>query len=340
MSAGGGEGIGPGGRVLIAPDKFKGTMNAVEVAEALAAGVRGGAPGCEVEVCPLADGGEGTLEALIAAIGGEIRLAPTTDPLGRETEGRFGVLADGRGVVEVAEASGLWRLAPEELDPLTAGTEGTGALIAAAIEAGVEEVLVACGGSATCDGGAGALREFDPGGVSITALCDTEVPFELAAEVFAPQKGAGAREVATLRRRLDELAVGWPRDPRGRPMTGAAGGLSGGLWAHGGELRSGAAMVFDAAGLDVRVGEADLVITGEGCLDATTLTGKAPARMARLAAAAGTRCVAVVGRNELEASAASAAGFSEVAQAGNPDELCEAARKLTERLIRRGLLRG
>ena len=156
-----------------------------------------------------------------------------SDPLGRPIETEFALLPDGSALVEMARASGLALVAEDERDAWEASTRGTGELIAAAAAAGAERVVVTVGGSATTDGGAGALAALDDAGVEIDleVVCDVRTPFEDAPRVFAPQKGADAKTVERLERRLAELAAGWPRDPRGEPMTGCAGGLSGGLWA-------------------------------------------------------------------------------------------------------------
>lgn len=281
--------------MLVAPDKFKGTLSAAEVAEAIAAGLPG-----EADLCPVADGGEGTAAVLLAAHGGEWHEAAAHDPLGRPIACRFGLLAGGEtAVVEVAEASGLWRIGPEERDASAASSRGTGELIAAAVAAGASRVLVACGGSATTDGGAGAIAACDPTAAEIVCLCDTDIPFLAAAPVYAPQKGAGPEEVEALARRLGELAVRLPHDPSRLPYTGAAGGLAGGLWAHGARLVPGASHVLAAVGFDRRLRQATAVVTGEGQLDPTSWRGKALGAVARRAARAAVGCHAIVGRDAL-----------------------------------------
>jgi glycerate kinase len=251
----------------------------------------------------VADGGDGTARVLLQARGGAWRTAEARDPLGRPLTGGYAVLGDGRtAVVDVAEASGLALLAPGERDPLGATTAGTGDLIAAAVAGGAEEVIVAAGGSATVDGGEGALgvlREL-PRLPRIVVACDVTTAWEDAAAVFGPQKGADPATVGRLQERLAALAATAPRDPRGVPATGAAGGLSGGLWAHlGAQLVPGAALVLDAVGFDAALRGADAVVTGEGRLDAQSLAGKAVGEVARRAAAAGVPCDAVVGRDAL-----------------------------------------
>jgi glycerate kinase len=257
-----------------------------------------------------------------------------SDPLGRPVEARFALTGDGRtAVVEAAEASGLRLVAEDERDAFAASTRGTGELIAAAVEAGARSVLLAVGGSATTDGGAGALEALDAAGVDvpITVLCDVRTAWENAPRVFGPQKGADARTVRRLEKRLDELASGAPRDPRGVPMTGCAGGLSGGLWAfRGAKLAPGAAYVLDALGFDDHMREARFVVTGEGRLDAQTLEGKACAEVATRARQGGVACHAVVGQNDLDPFRARVLDFGLVIEAGDEAALEAAGRRLAE----------
>jgi glycerate 2-kinase len=310
-------------KALLAPDKFKGTMSAGVVAEAMAAGLPGA---WRADRCPVADGGEGTAAALLAARGGEWVSTPADDALGRPVEARFALLAGGEtAVVEVAEASGLWRLEPDELRPLEASSAGTGELIAAAIEAGAGRVLVACGGSATTDAGRGALDRFDPEAIELVCLCDVSDPF-MGALRYAPQKGAGEAELAELERRLSQIAAELPRDPARLPFTGAAGGLAGGLWAHGARLRSGSDHVLAEVGFDRRLAAAELVITGEGRLDPTSKAGKATGEVARRARRAGVAVHAVVGEDALGADAA--ALFDSVRVAGTAEAIAGAAREI------------
>src|ERR1019366_8531472 len=218
--------------VLVAPDAFKGTLTATEVAVALGEGLT--AAGRPVDLCPIADGGAGTLAALVVPLGPHLRAVPATDPLGGPVEARFG-LGDGVAVIETAAASGLHLVAEAERDAFAARTTGTGELILAAVAAGAETIYVGVGGSATTAGGAGAIQAIDHGGglggATLVVLSDVRTPFEDAARVFGPQKGARPEQVRQLSRRLQALARRLPRDPRGVPMTGAAGGLAGGLWA-------------------------------------------------------------------------------------------------------------
>jgi glycerate kinase len=316
---------------LVAPDSFKGTFSAREVAAAVAAGLR--AAGREAEELPVADGGEGTMDALVNALGGELRTVTASGPLGPPVQASFAVLPDGAAVVETAQASGLGLVPEEERDAWAASTRGTGELIVAAVEAGAERVIVTVGGSATTDGGAGALEELEEAGLEpeLDVLCDVRTTYEQAARVFGPQKGADPALVRRLERRLHRLAEQFPRDPRGEPMTGAAGGLSGGLWArHGARLRHGAAYVLDAIGFDDRMRAAAFVVTGEGRLDEQTLQGKIVGELATRCRQGGVTCHAVVGRNELDPFEARVLDLASVTEAGTLAELEAAGRRLVE----------
>lgn len=307
--------IGP---ALVAPDTFKGTFGAAEVAAAVARGLRDA--GMEAVELPVADGGEGTLEALMSALGGELLSATVSDPLGREVGAELALLegvplratagsrakatrGEPTAVVECARASGLGLVEERERDAFTASTRGTGELIVAAVEAGARKVIVTVGGSATTDGGAGAVAALEEAGVSpkLEVWCDTRNAWEAAPRIFGPQKGADADTVERLERRLARLAASAPKDPRGVPMTGAAGGLSGGLWAWcGAQLVAGAPAVLNAIGFDGHMREAAFVVTGEGCLDRQTFQGKAVFEVATRARQGGVACHAIVGRSELE----------------------------------------
>ncbi|MGH2939914.1 MAG: glycerate kinase [Solirubrobacterales bacterium] len=318
------------GKAIVCPDGFKGTFSAREVASAIAAGSREG--GFEAAELPLADGGEGTLDALLAR-GGKRRTATVAGPLGDPVEADYGLLDDGRvGVVETAQASGLTLVPEERRDAWAASTRGTGELIAAVAADGAERVLVSVGGSATTDGGAGALAALV--GIAVpplTVLCDVATPYEDAALVFGPQKGADPALVRRLTERLDDLASTLPRDPRSVPMTGCAGGLSGALWAaHGAELVSGADYVLDLLGFDLLLRDADLVITGEGRLDEQSATGKVVGVVAARCLAAEVPCVAIVGQSALDESAAAAMGLATVVEASSAAEQHEAGRALAK----------
>jgi glycerate kinase len=320
--------------ILVAPDSFKGTLSARQVAEAIGAGLR--SAGHPVDLCPVADGGEGTLDALMYGFDGEVRVARACDPLGREIEARFGFVPDRAvAVVETAAASGLSLVEEGERDAWAASTAGTGQLIAAAITAGARTVYVGVGGSATTDGGAGAIRAIRAGGglrgARLIVLCDVRTPFEDAARVFGPQKGADQRDVVRLTKRLQSLAARLERDPRGVPMTGAAGGLSGGLWAaFGAELMPGAAFVLDALDFDRRMRAARAVVTGEGALDQQSLAGKLVSEIATRARQGGVPCHAVVGRRELDGFGARVLDLQAILEAGTLDALEAAGRRLAE----------
>jgi glycerate kinase len=197
-------------------------------------------------------------------------------------------------------------LAEDELDAWAASSYGTGELIAAAVAAGAQVVLVAVGGSATMDGGAGAVEAVADhgglGGARVVALCDVRTPFEDAPRVFGPQKGADPDTVRRLEERMASLAAAWPRDPRGVPMTGCAGGLSGGLWAAlGAVLEPGAPWVLDALDFDRRMRASRAVVTGEGKLDEQTLQGKLVGEIGTRARQSGVPLHAIVGRDDLDA---------------------------------------
>jgi glycerate kinase len=323
--------------VLVSPDSFKGTLRAAEVASAIGRGLEA-AGLVPPDLCPVADGGEGTLEVLLTALGGETAGTTATDPLGRPVKAGFALIEDGgTAIVEVAEASGLHLVAPDERDAFAASTRGTGELIVAAAAAGAEVVLVAAGGSATTDGGAGAIEAIEEAGglqgTRLVVLCDVRTPFELAPERFGPQKGADAKAIKKLRARLDDQARALPKDPRGVPMTGAAGGLSGGLWAkYGAKLEPGATFVLDALDFDARLRAARAVIVGEGRLDATTLEGKIAGEIATRARQAGVPCHAVVGTNAIDALSARILDLQVILEAGTPEELEAAGEDLGRRL--------
>ncbi|MGI8750076.1 MAG: glycerate kinase family protein [Thermoleophilaceae bacterium] len=315
---------------LVAPDSFKGTFGAAEVAGAIARGLRSG-DGLEAIELPVADGGEGTMEALLSALEGEVRSATVSGPLGDPVEAQFGLLAEGGAVVECARASGLGLVPEDRRDPIAASTRGTGELIAAACEAGAESIVLAVGGSGTTDGGEGAVGALHDAGLRprIEVVCDVRTPFEDAPRVFAPQKGATSAQVKELEERLRRLAEQAPKDPRGEPMTGAAGGLAGGLWAHmGARLVAGAPYVLDRIGFDSLMRASAFVVTGEGRLDRQTLQGKVVGEVATRSRQAGVRSYAVVGRRELDLFAARILDLERVIEATTLEEIEAAGREL------------
>jgi glycerate kinase len=294
--------------------------------------------GARAELCPAADGGEGTVEILVSALGGEMRAATVHDPLGRPIQASFAVIPERKSAaVETAAASGLGLVEPAERDPIAANSAGTGELITAAIEAGADRILVAAGGSATTDGGRGAIGAIEAAGglrgAKLEVLCDTTLPFERAAEVFATQKGASPKQVEELTRRLVALAGALPRDPRERPMTGAAGGLSGGLWAaFGAHLVPGATFVLGVLGFDRRLEEADAVITGEGRLDDQSREGKLTGEIARRCRAARLPLHAIVGQDALAADQIARFGLASVSEASSVEEIEAAAGRIAAAL--------
>jgi glycerate kinase len=311
--------------VLVAPDSFKGTLSAAQVAEAIGRGLS--AVGLAADLCPIADGGEGTLDALVAPR--YRRRVIVSDPLGRPVVAEYG-LTGTTAVVETAAASGLTLVETAERHPVAASTAGTGELIAAAIGAGARTIYVGVGGSATTDGGAGAIAAIVAAGgtrgAHLVVLCDVRTPFEDAARVFGPQKGAGPEEVGQLTARLRAQALELRKDPTGRPMTGAAGGLAGGLWAtFGAELVPGAGRVLDHVEFDERCRSSRAVITGEGRLDDQSLEGKAVCEVTQRARRCEVPCHALVGRAALGGAASHRLGLSSVMEAGTLAKLERAA---------------
>jgi glycerate kinase len=290
-------------RVLAAPASLKGALGALEAAAALAEGVRGA--GGEAAELPVADGGEGTLDVLHAALGGEWNEAEVVDAFGRPRVARWLALPHGTVAVEAAEAIPL---DPARLDPVEASSEGLGRLIRAV--GSPKALLVGLGGTANVDGGRGLRAVLDtlPGPTRV--LCDVDVPLLDAARVFAAQKGASAEQARELEERLaedEELApFAW------LPGAGAAGGLGAALAALGAELVSGAEFVLSAVGFDPT--GYDVVVTGEGAVDATTLRGKAPGAVVRRCAVAGVRCVVFGGRLDV-----AVVGAETVQLSGDPE---------------------
>ena len=284
--------------VLVCPDKFKGTATASAVAEAMCTAVE--ERGHDCQSVPLADGGEGTL----AALGGANRRSSVTGPLGERVEAEWRL--DRRtAVIEMAEAAGLVLAGGAmENDPLTASTRGVGELIVEAIEAGARTIIVGVGGSATTDGGLGALEAIGSAvrlvGVDVLVACDVRTGFVDAATVFAPQKGASEVQVELLRRRLERLAGDYLEefgvDVLSLPRAGAAGGLAGGLAAFGATLVDGFDVVAESVDLATAMEGVDLVLTGEGFVDNESFEGKVVGGVVKLASEAGVPVVAVAGQ--------------------------------------------
>lgn len=345
-------------RVLIAPQEFKGTLTAHKAALAIEEGIHRFNASWSCESMPMADGGPGTLDALLHAKGGERRTARVQDPLQREVEAEWAALSSGAAVVECAAASGLWRLSPDERDARRASTYGTGQLIAAALDGGCRELIIGLGGSATNDGGAGMaqalgyrlldakglevphggtalkhLHRIDASGAhpglkaaTISGAIDVTNPLcgpAGASHVFGPQKGADPSAVEELDGALAHFATVIKRDlgvdVLDVPGAGAAGGLGAGLIAFlGATLQPGGELIAAAAGFGERLARVDVVITGEGRLDRQTGFGKGPATLAQQARAAGKRCICIAGILGPGAETA-AAVFDIVEVSGNPD---------------------
>jgi len=323
-------------RILVAPDKFKGSLDAREVAENIATGLRDVLPGAVIEIMPVADGGEGTAAAICQACSGENVTCAAHDALGREVDATYVWLGDrSTAVMEMSAAAGMWRIAPDERDLLRADTFGVGEMIKDAIRRGAQEILIGLGGSATNDGGFGMARALcfqflaneheieTPAelvnlarikaptsrfSVTITAAVDVRNPLlgpRGATRIFGPQKGGTPDELNTLESGLTRLADIVTRDLgrgfRDKPGAGAAGGLGFGLMSFcGATVRSGFDVVAEFIRLQDAVAKADVVITGEGRLDEQSLEGKAPAGVARLARQAGKRVFAIVGQASQE----------------------------------------
>ena len=328
-------------KILIAPDSFKGSLSAIQAAESIASGVRRAIPDAELMLIPLADGGEGTVEALVRATNGRILRTPATDPLGNGIDSFFGVLGDGEtAVVEMAAASGLPLVPEDRRNPMLTTTFGTGELIRAALDAGCEKLILGVGGSATNDGGIGAIqalggsfkdvsgeevgfgggelariRSIDLSGLDprireteIVVACDVDNPLtgdRGASAVFGPQKGATPEMIAELDAGLRNLAEVIRRDlgtdVENVPGAGAAGGLGAAVVAFlGAELRPGIEIVMEATHFADHLKDADLVITGEGKIDAQTLRGKTIMGVLRTAKSAGVPVLALAGAVEPE----------------------------------------
>ena len=358
----------PGMKIVIAPQGFKAGISGLEAAEAIARGVAAALPDAAIVLAPVADGGDGTLNALVEGTGGQVFASQVTGPLGQPLEARWGVMGDGEtAVIEMARASGLALISQRRRDPLTATTYGTGELLREALERGFTRLIVGLGGSATNDGGAGMAAalgvrfldadgdELPPGGaalarleridlaglhprlaqVEITAATDVTNPLcgpNGASAIFGPQKGATeemiqeldaalAHYAAVLRRDLGR-ATGLAVDLAGQPGAGAAGGLGAGLLAFAGAtLRSGIDMVCEVLDFDALLQDADLVITGEGRADRSTIFNKAPVGVARHAQRYGVPTALLAG--------SLGPGYEELYQHGIAAVVCIADRPMT-----------
>ncbi|MFT0475696.1 glycerate kinase [Pseudomonas antarctica] len=323
-------------KIIIAPDSFKDSLSAAGVAQAIAEGLAQVWPDAQLVQCPMADGGEGTVNSVLAACNGELLDQTVQGPLGDKVQARWGWLADSHtAIIEMAEASGLQLVRPGQRDACSSSTYGTGELIRAALDAGAQRIILAIGGSATNDGGAGAMQAlgvqlFDaqgqvlaPGGLALAGLASmsldqldprlAHVRFDIAADVnnplcgshgasaiFGPQKGANPQQVQQLDAALghfaDHCANVLPKDVRDEPGSGAAGGLGFAAKAFfGAQFRAGVDVVAELVGLAAAMRGADLVITGEGRFDAQTLRGKTPFGVARIAQQQGVPVIVIAG---------------------------------------------
>jgi glycerate kinase len=343
-------------RILIAPQEFKGSLTSAEAAAAIAAGARDACPDAALALQPMSDGGAGLVEALVAARGGERISTPVHDPLLRQIRATWGLLSDGTAAIEMAAASGLVLLAADERAPLEASTYGTGELIAAAVAHGCREIIVGVGGSATLDAGSGALEalgarlidaqgdDLPPGGAALARLerIDLTLALELvdgvrlrvasdvrntlcgpegAAAVFGPQKGASPGDVvvldAALARLADVARAQCAIDLLTLEGGGAAGGLAAGLHLLHATVEPGFAFVAEAVGFEAQIARADIVITGEGRLDAQTSYGKTTAGVAAMARAHGKRVIAIAG----SVTSADAGLMFDIAVAATPADM-------------------
>jgi len=316
-------------KIVIAPDSFKETLTAAEVSQAIARGIHDVLPDAAIDACPVADGGEGTVEAMVHATGGAMQIANVTSPLGEPIEATWGLLGDGdMAVIEMAAAAGLHRVPKDQRDPTRTTTFGVGELIRSALDTGVTRIMLGIGGSATTDGGAGmaqALGVSFQGGdtpmtggkladltgvdfsrrdprldeVELVVACDVTNPLagpRGAAAVYGPQKGATPQQVESLDAGLAHLAALLPDIDADAPGMGAAGGLGFGLVAFcNAKLERGIELVLDAVRFDQRVEGADLVITGEGRLDGQSIQGKTCLGVAKAAAKHHVPTIALIG---------------------------------------------
>jgi len=380
-------------RILIAPDKFKGALNARDVAKNIAKGLHEVLPNAEIEIVPMADGGEGTAEAICEARSGSWLKCNAHDPIGREIEARYAWVEDGKlAVMEMSEASGMRRLSGNERDPVRATTFGVGEMILDAKNRDAHEIIIGLGGSATNDGGWGMARalgyrfysdarELKKDVSELRNLTKIEVPLVAnarpartmspasskmqptsasggppqpkiiaavdvrnpllgdngATQVFGPQKGASNDELKVLEQALTRLAnvvaEDFGFDYRDKPGAGAAGGLGFGLMSFcGATIRPGFDVVAEAVGLESKMKDADVVITGEGSLDRQTLEGKTPAGVARLARKLGKKVFAIVGRNKGDRQVDEL--FDEVYELARPDMSETEQMKLAGELLR------
>jgi len=301
-------------KALLVIDSFKGCLSSAQAEQAASSAF---APSDDTVCLPVSDGGEGFSGIMTRALGGRTLEVEVHDPLGRRIIASYGICGD-TAILDSASASGLCLMSETERDIMNASSRGTGEMIADAVRRGVSRVFLGLGGTGTNDGGKGMLDAIAGSGISLdgvsfTGLCDVSAPFcgpQGASFVFGPQKGASPSQVEILDKRLEELSHEYykvlGRDVLSKPGAGAAGGIGGALWAVlGGELRSGADAVLDLLHFEEQLYDADLVVTGEGCLDVQTFTGKLPfavaSRVRAFESSSGRRIkiVALTGRLDL-----------------------------------------
>ncbi|MEY2492700.1 MAG: glycerate 2-kinase [Verrucomicrobiota bacterium] len=356
-------------RILVAPDKFKGSLSALSVATNIAIGLRDKLPEAEIELAPIADGGEGTAEVIHQACGGQWVTCRAHDAFGNEISARYLSLNEQMmAVIEMSEAAGIRSLVSNQLDPLRATTYGVGEMLRAAAEGGAREIIVGLGGSLTNDGGFGMARalgirffageqELRNGPVELDKLTRISQPDDLhlppiiaaadvrnvllgprgATPIFGPQKGVRPEQIKILERALrklaDRIALDLGCDFRNTPGAGAAGGLGFGLMSFcQAQVRDGFGVVADAIELDQKINRADVVITGEGRFDAQTLEGKGPAGVAKLAREDGKLVFAIVGQMDPKVDRCGI--FDAVYELARPPITKTEAIKLTVELIR------
>lgn len=365
--------------ILIAPDKYKGSLSASSVADAMTRGARKVYPGASFSIRPAADGGEGTLDSFVTALGGTVKELTVPGPLGDPTQVQLALLRDGSVVIEMGDAAGLSLVDPGPVSALRADTSGVGHLLLEAVGTGGGRILVGIGGSASTDGGTGAARRFGwrfldgsgaelpPGGGALTDLAHIEPPTEIrsadvigvcdvdnplvgpdgAARAYGPQKGADPETVRLLEQGLErfatvvetDLGVDVSRIAHG----GAGGGMGAGLVAFfGATLRPGYDLLAEATGLQAEIDRAALIVTGEGRMDHSSLRGKAPVALARMARASGRPCVAIVGDLRVEHQKLKKAGFEDAVgliQSGgaalSDSDPARAIEKATEGILRK-----
>ncbi len=364
-------------KILISPDKFKGCLTAEESARLMAVGVRRALPKTSIRILPVADGGEGTADILYGALGGRRRRTRVHDPLGRPIRAEWTWFPKTRiALLELAQASGLWRLNPLERNPLRTSTYGTGELIKAVLKSKPKTLWIAVGGSATVDGGAGLLQglgsrlvlkggrvlnrpargndleeieRIDLSGLAevppITVLCDVNNPLlgdRGAARVFGPQKGASPTAVRRLERGLRRWAAvlkkATGKNVLGLSRMGAAGGAAAGIWTVlGGRFVSGADAVLDAVGFDLAAKESDLVLTGEGAVDRTTMEGKAVGRVIERSRRPRAPVIVLAGRVEGNLDRRDGVTFKEISSGLSTKESMKRTQKLLPEAARRAV---